>query len=105
VHGGPELAKTIGTVEQTAAGGLAGERAHAAGILLNGSVTPNGLALPTIEHVNEPPGPPHQPIQLSATIGATSALAATLTLTPFRVRLVEACRAALKRLGAKHGGG
>jgi hypothetical protein len=42
-------------------------------------------------------------VPLTAAISASTALSATPTVTPFRVRLIEACEAALARLETKAG--
>jgi hypothetical protein len=53
--------------------------------------------------VSDPPDPPPQTIQTTVAITAHSHLTARAIVTPFRIRLVEACSAALDRLEAKSG--
>lgn len=53
--------------------------------------------------MSEPPDPPPRTIQTTVAITAHADVTARATVTPFRVRLVEACSAALERLEAKSG--
>lgn len=53
--------------------------------------------------MSETPDPPPRTIQTTVAITAHADVNARATVTPFRVRLVEACSAALERLEAKSG--
>jgi hypothetical protein len=53
--------------------------------------------------VSELPDPPPRTIQTTVAITAHADVTARATVTPFRVRLIEACSAALERLEAKSG--